>query len=332
MNLSVDVERVLLAQKAVRAELLAERTASGHWVGQLASSPLATAAAISALVAAHRRDTGDTLRESLAGDGQVIEQLVQCDLSELLLESVHWLARHQNPDGGWGDCDTARSNLAATMLVQAAFRMTGVPAKYADLIVRADDYIDAHGGVAELRRSHAENKTLVAAILANCALAGIIAWRQVPSLAFEWVCLPKRWGRYIQMPYPRYATPALLAVGRAKFYHDPPRNPITRLLRRSMCTKSLAMLESLQSADHSFLASTPLTAFVVTSLASIGLQGHAVVQRGIEFLLSAVRGDASWAIKTDHAITNTTLALNNLATGSVVGEPPGLSRRDKPGG
>jgi squalene-hopene/tetraprenyl-beta-curcumene cyclase len=314
MNLQVDVERVVLAHKAVRAELLADRTQRGYWVGQLASSPLATAAAISALVAAHRRDTGDSLRESETGDGQLIEQLVQGDLSELLCESVQWLGRQQNPDGGWGDCDTGHSNLAATMLVQAAFRMTGVPAKYADLIARADQYISVHGGAAALRRNAALDKSLIAAILAQCALAGIVSWRQVPSLPFEVVCIPKQWRQWRPLPYPRYATPALIAVGRAKFHHDPPRNPLMRILRRSMCAKSLAVLESLQAADDSFLGSIVLTAFVVTSLASSGGQDHAIVQRGIEFLLSSVRGDASWSIKNDLAITNTALALNALST------------------
>jgi len=312
MNLQVDVERVLLAHKAVRAELLAERAERGQWVGHTASSPFATAAAISALVIAHRRDTDDTLRENARGDGQVIEQLVQGDLSELLLESVHWLARHQNPDGGWGDCDSARSNIAATMLVQAAFRLTGVPAKYADLGDRADEYVDSQGGVAGLRRSHGKNKSLVAAILTNCALAGTVPWRQVPTLPFERLCIPQRWQSYVQLPYPRFAKATLLAVGRAKYHHDPPRNPITRLLRRSICAKSLALLETLQAADESFLASTSLTAFIVMSLASVGHQEHPIVQRGIEFLLTSVRGDACWPIVTDLATTNTAFALSSM--------------------
>src|SRR5688572_2137137 len=105
MNLQVDVERVLLANKAVRAELLAERTSNGHWVGQIAGSPMATAAAISALVISHRRNTNDALQEDSLGGRKLIEEILQCDLSELLLESVHWLGRNQNPDGGWGDCD-----------------------------------------------------------------------------------------------------------------------------------------------------------------------------------------------------------------------------------
>ncbi len=168
MNLEVDVERLLLAQKAVRAELLAERAAGGYWVGRLGSSPVATAAAVSALVVAHHQDSDDALQETADG-GQVIEQLIQGDLSELILESVQWLARRQNDDGGWGDCDGADSNIAATMLVQAAFRLTGIPAKYADLTMRADQFVTARGGVAGLRRRIGWDKTYLAPILANCA-------------------------------------------------------------------------------------------------------------------------------------------------------------------
>ncbi len=314
MNLQLDVERLLMAHKAVRAELLAERNPAGYWVGHLASSPPATAAAVSALVSAHHRDSGDTLRQILAGDGQVIEQLVQFDLSEFLVESVQWLARHQNPDGGWGDCETARSNIGATMLVQAAFRLTGIPAKYADLMVRADQYVAGQGGVAGLWQRFGNDKAMVASILANCALAGMVPWRQVPTLPFEWVCLPKRWQHHVQMPVARYATPLLIAVGHAKFHHDPPRNPIVRLVRRTARAKSLAILERLQAECDGVLASAPLTAFVVMSLASSGCQDHPIVRRGVEFLLSLVRGDASWPIESNRALSVTTLALNNLAT------------------
>jgi squalene-hopene/tetraprenyl-beta-curcumene cyclase len=314
MNLQVDVERVLLAHKAVRAELMAERSQRGHWTGHVASSPLATAAAISALVAAHRPDTTHALRHNTEGDSQVIAQLVQGDLSELLVECLHWLARHQNADGGWGDCDTSHSNIAATMLVQAAFRLTGVPAKYSDLMLRSDDYVEAQGGVAGLRRRLGRDKSLLAAVLANCALAGMVPWRQVPALPFELVCLPKRLQRYVQPPVARHALPVLLAVGRAKYHYDPPRNPLTRLVRRSLCARGLANLEQYQSADDSFSSCVATTAFVVMSLASIGCQEHAIVQRGVEFLLSSVRGDASWPIEMDLAVTVTALAMDTLAT------------------
>jgi squalene-hopene/tetraprenyl-beta-curcumene cyclase len=320
MNLQVDFERLLLAHKAVRAELLTERGSADHWVGHVASSPFATAAAISALVAAHHPDTEDVLRESAAGHGQAFE-LVQGDLSEFLVESVHWLARNQNPDGGWGDCLAARSNIGATMLVQAAFRLTGIPAKYADLMLNADQYVEAQGGVSALRQNYGGDKTRTAPILAACALAGMVPWRQVPALPFEQVCLPERLQQHLKIPVERTAAPILLAVGRAKFGNDPPSNPLTRLLRRGLRTKCLVLLKRLQAADDGFLACTSTTAFVVMSLASIGCQDHSIVRRGIEFLLSTVRGDASWPGVTNLATTVTSLALNESSAGQFFATP-----------
>ncbi len=167
MNLDVDVERLLLARKTVRTELLAECAPEGCWAGRISSSPVATAAAVSALVVSHRQDSNAVLREAMTGDGQVIAQMVQGELSELFVESLHWLARGQNKDGGWGDCEGAESNVAATMLVQAAYRLTGIPAKYADLMARADQYVAEKGGVAGLRRRIGKDKAYLAAILAN---------------------------------------------------------------------------------------------------------------------------------------------------------------------
>jgi squalene-hopene/tetraprenyl-beta-curcumene cyclase len=308
MNLEVDVERLQLARKAVRADLMAEQASDGHWPGQLSSSPFATAAAISALVLAHRHDSDHALQESSTSADRMVEQIVQGDLCELLLESVNWLARHQNDDGGWGDCDGGKSNLAATLMVQAALRLTGIPAKYADLMVRADDYVEAQGGITALRK-HVSDKMLLAPILANCALADMIAWRQVPTLPFELACLPKRWQRQIQLPMQRYATPVFTAVGRARFHHDPPRNPITRRIRNWTKATSLTILKQLQAADDSYSGSPAFTAFVVMNVASTGCQDHAIVTNGVEFLLSSVRSDASWALATNMAVTNTTLAL-----------------------
>jgi squalene-hopene/tetraprenyl-beta-curcumene cyclase len=313
MNLEVDVERLVLAHKAVRAELLAERAPDGSWTGQISGSPVATAAAVSALVVSHRQDSDDALRAALSGNEQVIEQLVRGDLSELLLQSVHWLARRQNADGGWGDCDGAGSNIAATMLVQAAFRLTGIPAKYADLMASADRFVASQGGVAGLRRRIGRDKSYFAPILANCALADMIPWRQVPTLRFERWCLPRRWQREIQLAVPRCAAPIAIAVGMAKFHNDPPHNPIARLVRRSLWKKAMVRLGELQAADESFLASPLVTAFVVMSLAGMGCREHAIVERGVEFLLSSVRADASWSVATNFATVNTVLAFNGLA-------------------
>jgi squalene-hopene/tetraprenyl-beta-curcumene cyclase len=328
MNLQLDVERLLLAHKVVRAELLAERAADGYWAGQIGSSPVATAAAVSALVVSHRQDSDVALRE-IDADDQDIAQLVQGDLSELLFESLHWIARRQNNDGGWGDCDGADSNIAATMLVQAAFRLTGIPGKYADLMALADDFVAARNGVAGLRRLAGGEKTYLAPILANCALADMLPWRQVPALQFEWLSLPGRWQRDLYAPAADHLSPIVLAVGLAKFHNDPPHNPVTRLARMGLQKRSLARLAHLQGADDSFLASPLVTAFVVMSLASMGLQEHLIVTRGVEFLLSSVRADASWAVSTAQSTVNSALALGSLTTGEFVEAPHELHAHDR---
>ncbi len=50
------------------------------------------------------------------------------------------------------------------------------------------------------------------------------------------------------------------------------------------------------------------------SLGSVGCQDHAIVERGIEFLLSSVRADSSWSNTLNHAVSNSALALNSLTS------------------
>src|SRR5688572_9491062 len=120
----LDTQRLLTAYETARRDLLAERVAAGHWEGRLASSALSTATAVSALAMIDRRGT------PVAGEDEA-------RLVRLIVPGLQWLAKAQNPDGGWGDTDRSRSNIATTMLVRAAFHLTGVPAEHAGLLERA---------------------------------------------------------------------------------------------------------------------------------------------------------------------------------------------------
>src|SRR2546421_2505401 len=93
-------ERLAAAYEKARAALLAERHPDGYWLGELSSSALATATAVSAL--------------SLVG-GQ----------GELVRGGLRWLSEHQSADGGWGDTVKSLSNISTTMLCRAAFRIAG---------------------------------------------------------------------------------------------------------------------------------------------------------------------------------------------------------------
>ncbi len=309
----VPSDQLLRAFERARHELLSRRDPSGHWIGELSSSALSTATAISALSVVERQ-------ARIAQRGRFSSQAEQIELNELIIRGLHWLAERQNPDGGWGDTDRSLSNIATTMLVEAAFHMTAVPVKYGPMLERAKAYIQAQGGITGLRRRYGRDKTFAVPILTNCALAGLVSWREVSALPFELACVPQRLYRLMRMPVVSYAIPALVAIGLARHHHLKPLNPIARFLRPRCIDKSLEVITHMQPESGGFLEATPLTSFVVMSLASTGRDQHPVTQRGVQFLLNSVRPDGSWPIDTNLATWNTTLAMNALAaTGEDVG-------------
>ncbi len=302
----VDPDRLSAAYETARCDLLAESVSAGHWVGQLSSSPLSTATAISALAIVER--TAPTI------SGRFADEPREVALTRLIMNGVRWLAKRQNPDGGWGDTDKSTSNIATTMLVRFAFALSAVPAGHPGLLERADAYIKAHGGVRGLRRRYGRDKTFVVPILTNGALAGMVPWRKVPALPFELAAFPQQWWKSLRLPVVSYAIPALVAIGQARFVHRKPWNPVLRLVRRLTAKKTLDLIESLQPPSGGFLEAAPLTSFVVMSLAGMGQAHHPVVRKGVEFLLASVRPDGSWPIDTNLATWNTTLAINALAS------------------
>jgi squalene-hopene/tetraprenyl-beta-curcumene cyclase len=340
MSIQFDAERLIAAGQIARTQLLDERCPNGHWIGELSSSPLATATAISALVLAEQHG-GSGVLPAYTPEGNIpfADRIYQGDLSEQIVESVHWLARQQNEDGGWGDTTHPErtgqeeadsyyrnhipnvSNIATTMLVQSAFHLTGVQVKYTNLLERAKQYVQKQGGVFGLKRRYGNDKTFAVPILTNCALASILPWRQVPALPFELACLPQSWYRSMNLSVVSYAIPALVAMGQARHHHAPSRNPVVRFIRQSTRKRSLAILKDLQPESGGFLEATPLTAFVVMSLSSIGLAEHVVVRKGVEFLLASVRADGSWPIDTNLAVWNSAQAATALQWDFAQGEP-----------
>ncbi|HVA46296.1 MAG TPA: prenyltransferase/squalene oxidase repeat-containing protein [Pirellulales bacterium] len=302
----VDYERLSGAYRAARRELLERRNSAGHWEGRLSSSALSTATAVSALA---------IVRRQLERDDSPSSFELQERLERLIFGGLDWLVPAQNRDGGWGDTDRSVSNIATTMLVRAAFQLTCLPAADPELLQRADQYVRTQGGIAGLRRRYGRDKTFAVPILTNCALAGLVSWKEVSPLPFELACFPQAWFRFLRLPVVSYAIPALVAIGQARFFHRPPWNPLVRWWRRAAVEKSLRVLEKLQPAGGGFLEATPLTSFVVMSLASIGQARHPVARRGLDFLLNSVREDGSWPIDTNLATWVTTLSLNALATG-----------------
>lgn len=259
------------------------------------SSPLATATAISALLLAEQHDISFSQLQAWNGESPPeYDAAYQLDLSELIVTSLHWLAHQQHDDGGWSDGE--KSELATTMLVRAAFQLTGVPVQYTDLVERADSFVKSHGGATGLRTQHNADRLRVAPVFANCAMADSLAWKQVPAVPYERACLSPTWSSRLHVSTERFASPFLLAVGMAKFHHDPPRNPLSRMLRRWSNGRAIELLSRAQSRNGSFHNSIPETSFVVMSFASMGFAHVPVVRRGVEFLFEALRPDGSWPL------------------------------------
>ena len=295
----IDPDRLQAAYDKACGELLRQREISGQWVGELATSALSTATAISALSCVRRAEhaeSASTWRELIEG-------------------GVQWLADHQRPDGGWGDTQQSHSNVATTMLAVAAFHLAGAADRYAEKIQRANHYLDEVGRADALRRRYGRDKTFAVPILTNCALAGLVPWKNISALPFELACFPQSMYRFLRLPVVSYAIPALVAIGQARYFHRPPATPWMRWIRRRSVEPSLEVLEKMQPSSGGYLEAIPLTSFVVMSLAATGRAKHSITQRGVEFLQRSARPDGSWPIDSNLATWNTTLALNALASG-----------------
>ncbi len=292
----------------MQTELIDQRNPDGHWVGQLSSSALATATAISAIA---------TALPHLAATEQP-------DLGPLVIRASNWLIDGQNPDGGWGDTPDSVSNIATTMLVIAASEIAektadGNPDLFSAAIpewslarTKARAYVDHAGGIPALRKRYGRDKTFAVPILMNYALAGQVAWNEVSALPFELTVFPQAWYRWLRLPVVSYAIPALVAVGQAIYFHRKPRNPVVRFLRHLAVGRSLQVLQRIQPASGGYLEAIPLTSFIVMSLASTGRTNHAVVQGGLRFLKETIREEGSWPIDTNLATWVTSLAVHGL--------------------
>ena len=291
------VHNIGAAYRIVRQRLLAERTPDGYWLGHLSSSALATATAVSALTLA------DPARHAA-----------------LIRAGVGWLADHQNDDGGWGDTPDSPSNLATTLLGQAALHIADNRdgPRTRD---RAEAWLARHAGpapdnrIAALRRAYGDDRTFAVPILTNCALAGTVQWADVPALPFELARIPHRWLRLFRAHVVSYALPALVAIGQLLHQKRPARFALLRAIRNRSIAPTLRKLQVIQPSTGGFIEAVPLTSFVVMSLAAAGRPDHPVAVSGAAFLERSARPDGSWPIDSNLSVWLTTQAVTALAAG-----------------
>lgn len=296
-------DRLRAALRTATDALLAELTPEGHWVGELSSSALSTATAVTALTLVDRAQHAALI------DG-----------------GLRWLAEHQNADGGWGDTTRSKSNISTTALGWAAFGAVKADAQFPATVERAEAWLAHASGsgthldrdtlFGAIERRYGKDRTFSVPILMMCALGGRLgedAWRRLFALPFELAALPHQLFGALQLPVVSYALPALIAIGHVIHHHAPSRFLPLRWLRSLLRGPTLRVLESIQPENGGFLEATPLTSFVTMALAASGLHDHRVIRRAVTFLKTSVRPDGSWPIDTNLATWTSTLAIKALA-------------------
>jgi squalene-hopene/tetraprenyl-beta-curcumene cyclase len=299
------------AERLLVERLLDRRTSPDHWDGHLSDSALSTATAVLALhLVATARDDHE------GGSGGPLDAFVEA--------GVRWLIAHQNADGGWGDTVRSRSNISTTAIVWATLSMTGGDAA-AGAVDGARRWLDRVAGDSTpeaLRRAilrrYGKDRTFSIPILTVLALARQLdadtsrAWRLVPQLPFELAALPHGWFQHLSLPVVSYALPALIAIGQVRHHFAPSRNPIARVVRKRVRRRTLRVLRVMQPDSGGYLEATPLTSFVVMSLAGMGETSSAVVEAGVRFLTGSMRTNGGWPIDTNLATWVTTLSIGAL--------------------
>ncbi|TWU47277.1 Squalene--hopene cyclase [Rubripirellula tenax] len=283
----------------LRTELLAERTDDGHWVGQLSSSALSTATAVSAISAWVLHAPGET-----------------ATWSALIRKGAASLRESQNSDGGFGDTDRSLSNIATSYLALAASTLAkrSIDEGLSDESTRKlKNYIEQSGGIDGLRRRYGTDKTFVIPIMTNMAIAGLIDWNEVAALPFEAAVFPQSMYRLLRMPVVSYAIPALVAIGQTRHFHGPRAIFPLRIIRSAAVPRTMQVLERMQPESGGYLEATPLTSFVVMSLAATDRGDHPVCRNGLRFLADSILPDGSWPIDTNLATWVTSLAVDALA-------------------
>jgi squalene-hopene/tetraprenyl-beta-curcumene cyclase len=290
--------------------LLDRRTAIDHWQGHLASSALSTGTAILAL--------------HLAGQNRKHRS---ADLHQLVAAGARWLVGNQNADGGWGDTIRSRSNISTTAILWGALSMVHAESegcrssveKAASWLRNIAGDVTPEAIRAAILRRYGKDHTFSVPILTVLALTGRLgpdadaAWRSVPQLPFELAALPHGWFQHLRLPVVSYALPALIAIGQVRHRFAPSRNPFLRSLREGVKRRTHLALREMQPESGGYLEATPLTSFVVMSLAGAGQSDSPVVDAGVQFLVDSMRQDGSWPIDTNLATWVTTLSIGALA-------------------
>ncbi len=287
------------AYEMVKALLLSRRNPeSGAWNGELSSSAVSTALAVTALC------NGEPADKVLAKRG------------------VQWLVDHINNDGGWGDTPQSPSNITTSLIARACVAChpdcmgsSGVLAASGAWILAETGGLDVGTVAHTLAKIYGTDKTFAVPILMYLAICNNQdeQWRDVPPVPFYLALLPRWCFRFLKLEVVSYALPALIAVGLCRHIRAA-ETAGRRAAGRRLAGPLLRKLRSIQPEHGGFLDAAPLSAFVAMALESCGYGDSPVALSARSFLRNAVRSDGSWPIDTNLRCWLTSLSARALSS------------------
>ena len=281
--------------------LMEQMTPDGIWEGELSSSALSTALAISAL--AYNKNTNDL---------------------PLVKGGAEWLQQNINQDGGYGDTTDSESNISTSIIVWCAMniiRRIGIAspeeAKLESYLKLTLTTLEPDKISKRILKHYGKDKTFSVPILALCALSGRLGdepecWRYVPQLPFEFSLLPHSFFAFLKLPVVSYALPALISMGILKHRKKPVFCPCRRAIRKFAEPRAIRKLRMIQPPHGGFLEAVPLTSFVALSLSAAGYDDLDAVRRSLTFIRASARENCSWPIDTNLSTWLTTLSVKAM--------------------
>ncbi|MGW4128587.1 prenyltransferase/squalene oxidase repeat-containing protein [Amycolatopsis japonica] len=262
----------------------------GSWEGYLASSALATGAALLALVFGDRAGSEETIERGAA-----------------------WLVADQNPDGGWSDSTGAQSTLNSTATALSALTLARPDATRE--IERGKKAIERFGGVRAIEDP--EIATLGLTVRLALGLAGHYDADRVPRVPLAVALLPERVQQQVS-----FLRPMIYALG-LKDRHTRPGGPIRRFVESRAERRVMDWLHEvrrLEGPDGAYMDAPAALSWIVVGLALAGT-GDDIVKHYCAYLRSIVRPDGSWAGVRDLELSGTGYVADGLCEAGFGADP-----------
>ncbi len=273
--------------------LVGELNEEGFWTGELSSSALGVAVAITALYF----------------DGPEKNQ-------QQIAAGIEWLEENVNTDGSYGDTPESEGNISTSLLVYAALNLyseenSALQNRIAGYLKTQSIDVSTNKFSNSILAHYKKDYTFSVPILTMSALCGIPennGFDPIPQLPFELSLLPQKFYRMLNLSVVSYAIPALIAVG-VVIFKKKKTGGFAKLMRQKAEKRAIRILQKLLPESGGFLEAIPLTAFVVLSLINAGYKDLDVVKKGVVFLKHTQRNDGGWPIDVDLSTWVTTLSI-----------------------